>query len=229
MTQVSLRDHLTGRGLIVVEDPYHLFEGNGKDSQIVSFFRGGGVQGLGSRVFKGWFKDSKRKVALKQCWVGSSMVDPNEVTVMEAELAILKKMSHENVVRLEGAYMRDDVDDEIWIAMEFCGAGSLAEAIRITNQPLSECQIASVLCGVLSAIQYLHDHNYVHRDIRCENILLTEAAVPVLADLGACGTLINGKCKDAVGTSHWMAPEMAHGTHYDEKVDMWSMGMLVGL
>lgn len=120
------------------------------------------------------------------------------------------------------------------IVLEYCEAGSLADLIEDLDRPFTEEQAVHLAHCLLSALHYLHASGIVHRDVKCDNVLLTADGVLKLGDYGTCGALSRlDKDELFVGTPHWMAPEVvrtASSPHvYNEKVDIWSLGIsLIG-
>ncbi|KAJ9442908.1 Serine/threonine-protein kinase cst-1 [Diplonema papillatum] len=228
-TRTTLRERLLNKDLITIGDIGELYEGKGPNGDIESFFRGGGVDGLGSRIFKGWVKgDSAKPVALKQLFFSDGKVNTEGPCTVEDEIKILKALQSEHAVQFLGAYMSTEIDDELWIVTEFCEGGSVAETLRDLNAPLSETHIRGVISDVLAAVRHLHTMGYLHRDIRCENILLSRNARAILADFGSVAVVPKaGSVTGVVGSSHWMAPELAAGQAYNEKADIWSVGISV--
>ncbi|KAE8657403.1 hypothetical protein F3Y22_tig00116995pilonHSYRG00047 [Hibiscus syriacus] len=90
---------------------------------------------------------------------------------IRGEIEMLQQCSHPNVVRYHGSYQGDEY---LWIVMEYCGGGSVADLIHVTEEPLEEYQIAYICREALKGLEYLHMIFKVHRDIKGGNILLTE-------------------------------------------------------
>lgn len=87
-----------------------------------------------------------------------------------------------------------------------------------------------VLFQVLRGLAYLHSRYRIHRDIKSDNILITDRGRNVkIADFGFSTQLTrqNEKRKTALGTPYWMAPELIQSKNYDEKVDIWSTGIVL--
>lgn len=150
----------------------------------------------------------------------------DEFNLIKQEIDMLKDNEHKNIVRYFGSYLRTQ---KLWIAMEFCGGGSMQDIYHITG-PLQEKQIAYVSRETLRGLSYLHRKNIMHRDIKGANILLTDTGDVKLADFGVSAQITQtiGKRKSFIGTPYWMAPEVAAVERkggYDVKCDVWAVGI----
>ncbi|XP_077211283.1 protein kinase superfamily protein isoform X2 [Tasmannia lanceolata] len=147
-----------------------------------------------------------------------------EYEEIRGEIETLQQCSHPNVVRYLGSYQGEEY---LWIVMEYCGGGSVADLMNITDEPLEEYQIAYICKEALKGLSYLHSIFKVHRDIKGGNILLTEQGEVKLGDFGVAAQLTKtmSKRNTFIGTPHWMAPEVIQESRYDGKVDVWALGV----
>jgi serine/threonine protein kinase len=143
---------------------------------------------------------------------------------IRGEIEMLQQCSHPNVVRYLGSYQGEEY---LWIVMEYCGGGSVADLMNVTDEPLEEFQIAYICREALKGLSYLHSIFKVHRDIKGGNILLTEQGEVKLGDFGVAAQLTRtmSKRNTFIGTPHWMAPEVIQESRYDGKVDVWALGV----
>ncbi|XP_024989734.1 serine/threonine-protein kinase 24 isoform X2 [Cynara cardunculus var. scolymus] len=143
---------------------------------------------------------------------------------IRGEIEMLQQCSHPNVVRYLGSYQGEEY---LWIVMEYCGGGSVADLMNVTDEPLEEYQIAYICKEALKGLSYLHSIFKVHRDIKGGNILLTEQGEVKLGDFGVAAQLTRtmSKRNTFIGTPHWMAPEVIQESRYDGKVDVWALGV----
>ncbi|XP_058183126.1 serine/threonine-protein kinase 1 isoform X2 [Rhododendron vialii] len=143
---------------------------------------------------------------------------------IRGEIEMLQQCSHPNVVRYLGSYQGEEY---LWIVMEYCGGGSVADLMNNTDEPLEEIQIAYICREALKGLSYLHSIFKVHRDIKGGNILLTEQGEVKLGDFGVAAQLTRtmSKRNTFIGTPHWMAPEVIQESRYDGKVDVWALGV----
>ena len=142
------------------------------------------------------------------------------------EIAALRRASHTNIVKLLGV-----VAESHSLVLELCKGGSLFDSIR-GQFTLTITQKYKILLDVAKAVQYLHFLELVHRNIKSLNVLLTEKVCSEqqlpsakLTDFGLARVLDINR-PSSPGTHAFMAPEMCSSGHYDEKVDVYSFGML---
>jgi len=123
-------------------------------------------------------------------------VDPD----LEQEILILRSCSHPNIVGYLGTWLHER-HHRIWMVLEYCGAGSIADVMVALDRPLDESEIRAVLMETLMGLQYLHDNRVVHRDIKAANILLTETGQIKIADFGVAAVLTDKRPfrKTAIG------------------------------
>lgn len=121
------------------------------------------------------------------------------------------------------------VGQSMWIVTEFCAGGSVATLMRPT-EGLSEKWIIPILRETAEAIYWVHKQGIIHRDIKCANVLITDAGGVQLCDFGVAGVLDTkiDKRTTVTGTLHWMAPELFDvDPSYGTEVDIWAFGSMV--
>eukprot|EP00056_Hartaetosiga_gracilis_P002331 m.52677 g.52677 ORF g.52677 m.52677 type:complete len:743 (-) comp11007_c0_seq1:1535-3763(-) len=159
-----------------------------------------------------------------------NMEDGEEFEDVVNEIAILEKCNDPAIVGYFGSFIKNRT---IWIAMEFCDGGSVADAYTKLKKGLKEAEIAHITYQSLAGLKYLHASHLVHRDIKGGNILLCSDGSVKLADLGVSAQLAStlSKRKSFIGTPYWIAPEiiaveMKMGPDgYTSVCDIWSMGI----
>uniref|UniRef100_A0A3P9LPX4 non-specific serine/threonine protein kinase n=1 Tax=Oryzias latipes TaxID=8090 RepID=A0A3P9LPX4_ORYLA len=164
-------------------------------------------------------------------------VTEEEEEEIKAEINMLKKYSHHrNIATYYGAFVKKSPpghDDQLWLVMEFCGAGSVTDLVKNTKgSSLKEDWIAYICREILRGLCHLHNHKVIHRDIKGQNVLLTENAEVKLVDFGVSAQLDRtvGRRNTFIGTPYWMAPEVIAcdenpDSTYDFRSDIWSLGI----
>uniref|UniRef100_A0A8B9HTG8 Mitogen-activated protein kinase kinase kinase 4 n=1 Tax=Astyanax mexicanus TaxID=7994 RepID=A0A8B9HTG8_ASTMX len=146
------------------------------------------------------------------------------------ELKIFEGIKHPNLVRYFGVELHRE---EMYIFMEYCDEGTLEEVSRLG---LQEHVIRLYCKQITTAINVLHEHGIVHRDIKGANIFLTSSGLIKLGDFGCSVKLKNnahtmpGEVNSTLGTAAYMAPEVitrAKGEGHGRAADIWSLGCVL--
>jgi len=180
-------------------------------------------KGAFGTVFKATHRASGVTLAIKTC--------PNlghHKESIKKEIEILKKCSHPNIVRYFGCCEKGkEHRREFWILMDFCGLGSLADMLpKLPEQHFNERLLGAILASSLNGLIYLHVFGVVHRDIKAANIMVTEQGDVKLADFGVSALKDPAEKHSTVtGTPLWMSPEVLKGEPYDNRADIWSLGI----
>ncbi|XP_061094246.1 traf2 and NCK-interacting protein kinase-like isoform X2 [Conger conger] len=188
--------------------------------------------GTYGQVYKGRHVKTGQLAAIKVMDVTG-----DEEEEIKQEINMLKKYSHHrNIATYYGAFIKKNppgIDDQLWLVMEFCGAGSVTDLIKNTKgNSLKEEWTAYICREILRGLTHLHQHKVIHRDIKGQNVLLTENAEVKLVDFGVSAQLDRtvGRRNTFIGTPYWMAPEVIAcdenpDATYDFKSDLWSLGI----
>lgn len=143
---------------------------------------------------------------------------------LEQEIALLSQFEHENIVQYYGT---DKEESKLYIFLELVTQGSLASLYQ--KYRLRDTQVSAYTRQILNGLQYLHERNVVHRDIKCANILVHASGSVKLADFGLAKEMSNlNDLKSCKGSVYWMAPEVVHPKKtYGYAADIWSLGCTV--
>lgn len=175
-------------------------------------------EGSYGSVYKALHKESGQVLAIKQVPVDTDLQE------IIKEISIMQQCDSPYVVKYYGSYFKNT---DLWIVMEYCGAGSVSDIMRLRKKTLTEDEIATILCDTLKGLEYLHLRRKIHRDIKAGNILLNSEGHAKLADFGVAGQLTDTMAKrnTVIGTPFWMAPEVIQEIGYDCVADIWSLGI----
>ncbi|KNE69970.1 STE/STE20/MST protein kinase [Allomyces macrogynus ATCC 38327] len=175
-------------------------------------------QGSYGSVFRGTHKRTGAVVALKKV-----PIDGDLDSLMH-EITVLQACDSPAIIALHAFYVEPPA---LWIVMELCPAGSVADIVRATGVKLTEPHIASIAHDALVGLAYLHRHGRLHRDVKAGNVLVTAEGHCKLADFGVAGQLTDAAAKrnTVIGTPYWMAPEVIQEVGYTTKADIWSLGI----
>ncbi|CAI2356357.1 unnamed protein product [Caenorhabditis sp. 36 PRJEB53466] len=190
--------------------------------------------GTYGQVYKGRHVKTAQLAAIK-----IMNINEEEEDEIKLEINMLKKHSHHrNVATYYGAFIKKlpsstGKHDQLWLVMEFCGSGSVTDLVKNTKgQSLKEEWIAYICREILRGLYHLHQSKVIHRDIKGQNVLLTDSAEVKLVDFGVSAQLDKtvGRRNTFIGTPYWMAPEVIACDEnpeatYDSRSDLWSLGI----
>ncbi|KAK4429530.1 Serine/threonine-protein kinase STY46 [Sesamum alatum] len=141
------------------------------------------------------------------------------------EVAILREVQHGNVVRFIGACTKLP---HLCIVTEYMPGGSLYEYLHKHHLVLKLPQLLKFAIDVCKGMEYLHQKNVIHRDLKTANLLMDTCHVVKVADFGVARFQNNGGVMTAeTGTYRWMAPEVINHQPYDQKADVFSFAIVL--
>ena len=153
-------------------------------------------------------------------------IDKQSMKHIDRECKILKACKHKNIIEVLHIQA---TDTELFIVMEYCRAGSFNQYVEKNSITYEKC--VCFMEDITTAVDFLHNKkNVYHRDIKPDNVLIDDETVAKLADFGLakeCNVSASATSGSAVGTPHWMPPEMTQGrSKYDLSVDIFPLGLL---
>ena len=183
-------------------------------------------------VYRATCIETKEERAIKIIDLEYSDDDVEEV---RKEISIMSELRSTYLTRLHESFAEGK---KLYIVMEYLNAGSLRDLLdemqecedegsnsSMTAFPESVC--AYIVQQILLGLEYLHKNGKIHRDLKCENLLMNKDGAVKLGDFGGTGRLTETEDKrnTFVGSPFWMAPEVIKENDYDTAADIWSLGI----
>lgn len=183
--------------------------------------------GAFSNVYLAMDVNTNQKYAVKKFKLSELQHIENGVTQLEREIALMRRYSHNNILKLHQV-LHNVQKDIVYLVIEYANCGSLYDLI---NQPipLQDEYVCSIFHQVLEALQYLHSNGMVHQDIKPSNILVSSDGRAILADFGVGHSFQSTEM--VVGSPAYQAPEaLTDGdpgmfSTNPAKEDVWSLGV----
>ena len=212
---------------------------------------------IGKGAFGQVYKVSKgnKFYALKMYKISNEMSNSNSLTQkeknenlksIENEIKILSELDNPFIVKLyevfsinvnQEIYKNKDDDNNgddqmMCLILELCENGDLNDKIlekKQKNELFNEKEILHYFYEILQGLYYLHKNRVIHRDLKSLNIFLTKENHIKIGDFGVSKKLINNNiyAYTFVGTPYYLSPEICQNQPYDEKSDVWSLGVLI--
>ncbi|XP_054159711.1 serine/threonine-protein kinase Nek8-like [Oppia nitens] len=157
-------------------------------------------------------------------------INMNDLNATERQLAIneVKVLSILNNPNIISYFDSFESNGNLYIEMEYADAGTLAELLAQLNQPLHEYEILLIFRQIVCAINYLHQNNILHRDIKTANIFLNKEGYIKVGDFGISKMLTTKReAESVVGTPYYISPEICEGKNYNQKSDIWALGCVL--
>ncbi|XP_077246744.1 serine/threonine-protein kinase STY46-like isoform X2 [Tasmannia lanceolata] len=162
--------------------------------------------------------------------VAIKVLKPERVNVdMQREFAqevyIMRKVRHKNVVQFIGACTKPP---SLCIVTEYMSGGSVYDFLHKQKGVFKLPSLIKVAIDVSKGMNYLHQNNIIHRDLKAANLLMDENEVVKVADFGVARVQAqSGVMTAETGTYRWMAPEVIEHKQYDHKADVFSFGIVL--
>uniref|UniRef100_A0A7E4W248 G_PROTEIN_RECEP_F1_2 domain-containing protein n=1 Tax=Panagrellus redivivus TaxID=6233 RepID=A0A7E4W248_PANRE len=182
---------------------------------------------------------------MAQCVLKTITINADNSQQLIDELRILNKLRNAHIIRMNSAFLTDDV---LCIVMPFMYSLRRVAHVHITRKPpltpaFENAQITEILYQVLQGLSFMHEKHFIHRDLKCDNILINEEGCVKIGDLGLAKMIRRGfnsdnskweKSMQPMGTAGFMAPEVVEHLFgkpgippYHFSCDIWSLGMCV--
>ena len=161
------------------------------------------------------------------------MGSDKEIELCKGEIILLQRLNHPNINKY---YKSFSLNNCLYIIMEFMNNSDLDGFIKAHekfNIPVREEEVWNILLQSMTALEYIHSNNIIHRDIKPANLFMTNDKTIKIGDFGVAAKIngIKTSIKEGgfsgtiVGTPLYMSPEMLQEDDYDQKTDIYSMGI----
>jgi len=187
-----------------------------------------GVLGTGafSTVREGYHRSSTNYTYAVKCVNRKKLSEEDEAALLD-EVSILKELKHMHIIRLYDFFVEDST---YYLVMERMSGGELFDRI-VAKAYYNEKEARDVCKILLEAVGYCHDNHVAHRDLKPENLLLLsedDDSTVKIADFGfAKKVYAPQSLTTQCGTPGYVAPEILEGIPYDNRADMWSVGVIL--
>ena len=168
-----------------------------------------------------------REVAIKELIV-STVADPTALARFMQEARVMARSSHPNLVQVHDLEQEGEAN---YIVLEYVKGQSLRDWLAVGKVPLA--RVFAVMHGLLQALDYAHKHAIVHRDVKPENLLLSDEGDVKVTDFGIArltddtGGGTATKTGTTVGTPQYMSPEQVSSSKVDGRSDLYSAGIIL--
>eukprot|EP00930_Biecheleria_cincta_P001902 TRINITY_DN102985_c0_g1_i1.p1 TRINITY_DN102985_c0_g1~~TRINITY_DN102985_c0_g1_i1.p1 ORF type:complete len:445 (-),score=90.48 TRINITY_DN102985_c0_g1_i1:74-1408(-) len=177
-------------------------------------------QGTSGFVHRAIRKSDKLQVAVK----AMRALDEEIISIRRQEFDILRKLAHPHIVKAVDFFVSNE---QAILVLEYFSSHTLEHAMKIApGRMLSEPTAKSLSNMLLQAVDCLHQHQIVHRDIKEANILVSPDLTQLrLIDFNAARCVLDGEALTMTGSTLYLAPEVLQGTSASESSDVWSVGL----
>ena len=178
-------------------------------------------EGAFGKVYRAQRKCTNQIVAIKK--IGKKKKQEKELKNLRQEIEILRKLYHENVIQLLDSF---ETNTEICLVTELA-QGQLYEILE-EDKKLPETEIKFIARQLVAGLFYLHNNNIIHRDIKPQNVLISANGIIKICDFGFARAIESKAMITSMkGTPLYMAPELLREYPYNQKADLWSLGVIM--
>ena len=178
-------------------------------------------------------KDDGKLFALKKFKKVMDVLTPSERQEAIGEVRLLANLVHDNILRYEDSFLEGGA---MHILMEYASGGTLDRLIdsyKARGEILPEEMVWDCMVQLCGALKYCHSRSIMHRDIKPQNVMLSTADEKtcrlLLGDFGIAKIMAHSgaQTKELAGTPYYYSPELCKGLAYDNKSDMWAIGVVL--
>lgn len=170
-------------------------------------------------------KPAGKQVVIKK--INMNKMSLKEKQSSRKEVTVLSQLKHSNIVSFVDSF---EALGYLYIVMDFCDGGDLHQMILAQkNIHFPEEKILDWFVQICLAMKHIHDRKILHRDIKTQNIFLTQHGIIKLGDFGIAKVLNSTieLAKTCIGTPYYLSPEICKSKPYSNKSDVWSLGCVL--
>ena len=197
------------------------------NADVLQFYTLGKTLGEGTygKVKLATHNESGKKYAVKE--VAKKKMSHMQMFQQMKEIEVLKMSQHPNIIKLVDLF---ENGISYHIVLEYMTGGDLYAYFQAFEFNLSEKRVCEIIYQILQGLQYLHSYGIVHRDLKLENVMMTNktsGAVPKLVDFGLSKMIGPSElAQEPFGTLGYVAPEILESKLYTSQCDLWSIGCI---
>ena len=172
-------------------------------------------------------KSDNKIFAMKTSKIGNLSLKEKQSALNE--IRILYSLDNPNIISYIDSFF-DEESKTLNTVMEYAENGDLSKKIlslKKKNYHFTEKQIWKFTIQILLGMNYLHDNNIIHRDLKSANIFITKKGILKIGDLNISKFTLNGLARTQLGTPYYCSPEIWDDHAYDQKSDVWSVGCII--
>jgi polo-like kinase 1 len=169
-------------------------------------------------------QDNNKVFAAKMLPQSNITTDRQRQKLM-TEIKIHKSLHHQKIVAFEHVF--EDTTN-VYILLELCQNQTLNE-LFVRRKRLTEVEVQCYIFQLIKALQYLHSHRVIHRDLKLGNLFLNDKMELKVGDFGLATKLdfVGERKKTVCGTPNYIAPEVLYGSGHSYEVDIWAVGVII--
>jgi len=178
-------------------------------------------KGAFSTIYKGKHKDTGKYYAIKE--ISFENLEKIRDSI-KREFTLMKNLNHKNIIKLHEVFFDND-EKNIYLVIDYFPRGDFAKFLN--GKALKEKYAKKYMRQLVDGLKYLYDKQILHRDLKPQNILVAEEGSLVITDFGFARYTDNEHMLNTLcGSPMYMAPEIMLKKRYNNKSDLWSVGVI---